>query len=43
MGPVLVEPNWNWSVAAHYRNLAGLDIILRARFTAAAALRRWQR
>lgn len=38
-GPVLVEPNWNWSVAAHYRNLAGLNLSLSDRFAAAAARR----
>lgn len=38
-GPVLVEPNWNWSVAAHYRNLAGLDLGLSDQFAAAAARR----
>lgn len=38
-GPVLVEPNWNWSVAAHYRNLAGLDFGLSPRFAAAAGQR----
>lgn len=38
-GPVLVEPNWNWSVAAHYRNLAGLGFSLSDRFAAAAARR----
>lgn len=38
-GPVLVEPNWNWSVAAHYRNLAGLDLSLSDQFAAATARR----
>ncbi len=38
-GPVLVEPNWNWSVVAHYRNLAGIDFGLSTRFAAAAARR----
>lgn len=38
-GPVLVEPNWNWSVVAHYRNLAGLDFGLSPRFAAAAKSR----
>lgn len=35
-GPMLLEPNWNWAVAAHYRTAAGLDFELSARFTAAA-------
>ncbi|HEY1607243.1 MAG TPA: hypothetical protein VGF77_16770 [Allosphingosinicella sp.] len=35
-GPMLLEPNWNWAVAPHYRNAAGLDFELSARFEAAA-------
>jgi len=34
-GPMLLEPNWNWAVAPHYRNAAGLDFALSPRFAAA--------
>jgi hypothetical protein len=34
-GPMLLELNWNWAVAPHYRNAGGLDFALSARFAAA--------
>lgn len=34
-GPMLIELNWNWAVAPHYRNAAGLDFRLSPRFASA--------
>ena len=36
-GPIVLEPNWNWSVATHYSNAAGLDFALSERFAHIAA------